>query len=151
MVLLHHESLTTFLFLLVVMVGGRGSDSSNSRPVYFFKRLFNVDHFIYFFISFFKVFIDSVTSVLCFGFFGPKACGMLAPWPGIELVPSALEGKVLTTGLPGKSTTLCHLLQYLGTIWCLWACVAIFWVSILLSEASIKIYVNATEDNNWYY
>ena len=47
MVLLHHESLTTFLFLLVVMVGGGGSDSSNSRPVYFFKRLFDVDHFFF--------------------------------------------------------------------------------------------------------
>ena len=32
-----------------------------------------------------------------FWFFGPQACGILAPRP------PALEGKVLTTGLPGKS------------------------------------------------
>ena len=35
-----------------------------------------------------------------FCFFGPKAYGFLAHWPGME--PSALEGKVLTTGLPEK-------------------------------------------------
>ena len=38
-----------------------------------------------------------------FYFFGYKACGILAPWPGIELVPPVLESEVLTTGPPGKS------------------------------------------------
>ena len=38
-----------------------------------------------------------------FWIFGPEACGILAPQPGIEPAPPALEGKVLTTGLPGKS------------------------------------------------
>ena len=33
-------------------------------------------------------------------------CGILAPRPGIELAPPALEGKVLTTGPPGKSLCL---------------------------------------------
>ena len=43
-------------------------------------------------------------------FFGCEACGLLGPWPGIEPVPCALEGKVLTTGLPGKSLSfLCAL------------------------------------------
>ena len=32
-----------------------------------------------------------------------EACGILVPWPGIEPAPSALKGKVLTTGPPGKS------------------------------------------------
>ena len=32
-----------------------------------------------------------------FWFFGPEACGILAPWSGIELLPLALEGEVLTT------------------------------------------------------
>ena len=41
-----------------------------------------------------------------FWFFGREACGILAPWPGIEPTPPALEGKVLTTGLPGKSLNL---------------------------------------------
>ena len=35
-------------------------------------------------------------------FFCHKACGILAPPPGIEPAPSALEGEVSTTGLPGK-------------------------------------------------
>ena len=38
--------------------------------------------------------------MLCF-FFGYKACGVLAPWPGIKPTPPALKGDVLT-GLPGK-------------------------------------------------
>ena len=38
-----------------------------------------------------------------FCFFSWDACGILGPWPGIEPTPPALEGKVLTTGLPGKS------------------------------------------------
>ena len=39
-----------------------------------------------------------------FWFFGHKACGILAPRPGIKRAPPALEGEVLTTGLPGKSS-----------------------------------------------
>ena len=35
--------------------------------------------------------------------FGHEACGFLAAPPGVEPAPFALEGKVLTTGLPGKS------------------------------------------------
>ena len=35
--------------------------------------------------------------------FWSKACGILAPRPGIEPVPSALEGDVLAPGPPGKS------------------------------------------------
>ena len=38
-----------------------------------------------------------------FWFFGLKACGILAPWSGIEPALPALEGEVLTTGQPGKS------------------------------------------------
>ena len=54
----------------------------------------------------FKVFIEFVTILLLFyvfWFFGREACGILAPRPGIEATPLALEGEVLTTGLPGKS------------------------------------------------
>ena len=53
-----------------------------------------------------KVFIEFVTILLLFyvfWFFGPEACGILAPRPGIEPAPPALEGRVLTTGPPGKS------------------------------------------------
>ena len=38
-----------------------------------------------------------------FWFFGREIRGILAPQPGIKHVPPELEGKVLTTGLPGKS------------------------------------------------
>ena len=41
----------------------------------------------------------NIVSVLCFGIFGHKARGI---WVGIEPTPSALEGEVLTTGLPGN-------------------------------------------------
>ena len=33
----------------------------------------------------------------------PAACGILAPWPGIEPGSPALQGRFLTTGPPGKS------------------------------------------------
>ena len=37
-----------------------------------------------------------------FWFCGHKACGILTTQLGIKTVPSALEGEILTTGLPGK-------------------------------------------------
>ena len=53
----------------------------------------------------FKVFIEFVTVLLLFYvlLFGCQACGILAPQPGINPEAPALEGGVLTTGLPGKS------------------------------------------------
>ena len=33
---------------------------------------------------------------------GAEACGILVPWPGIELASLALEGGFLTTETPGK-------------------------------------------------
>ena len=38
-----------------------------------------------------------------FWLFGPEAHGILAPLPGIEPIAPAMEGEVLTAGLPGKS------------------------------------------------
>ena len=38
-----------------------------------------------------------------FGIFGHKACGILAPQPGIKSTLPALEGKLLTTGRPKKA------------------------------------------------
>ena len=37
-----------------------------------------------------------------FWYFGLYKSGISVPWPGIEPTPSALEGEVLTTRLPGK-------------------------------------------------
>ena len=55
----------------------------------------------------FEVFIDFVTVLFLFYvclFVCCKACGIFASWPRIQLAPPALEGKVLTTGPPGKSS-----------------------------------------------
>ena len=63
-----------------------------------------------FFLSgpFFKVFIEFVKFCFCFMFwlFGHEACRILALERGIKPTPPALEGKVLTTGPPGKSQPL---------------------------------------------
>ena len=42
-----------------------------------------------------------------FCYFCHQACGTLAPQPGTEPAPPALEGEVLTTGEPEKSQELC--------------------------------------------
>ena len=47
-------------------------------------------------------------------FSGCEACRILASQPGIEPVPSVLEGKVLTTGPPGKSLWRCSWLSHPG-------------------------------------
>ena len=53
----------------------------------------------------FKIFTGFVTILLLFHILdlGPKACGILALWPGIEHALLAMESKVLAPGLPGKS------------------------------------------------
>ena len=66
--------------------------------------------FFFFFLMWttFTVFLEFATVLLLFYvlvFFGPEACGISAPRPGIEPTPPALEGEVPTTGPPGKSPT----------------------------------------------
>ena len=61
--------------------------------IYLLKVFFHV----YYFKSLYWIYYN-ITSLLCLGFFGEW--GILAPQPGIEPTPSALEGKVLITGLP---------------------------------------------------
>ena len=54
----------------------------------------------------FTVFIEFATILFLFSFFlffGHEACENLASQPGMENAAPALEGEVLTTGLPGKS------------------------------------------------
>ena len=56
---------------------------------------FDVDNFNLYWICY------DIASVLYF--LGLEVCGILACWPEIESKPPALEGKVLTTRLLGKS------------------------------------------------
>ena len=56
----------------------------------------------------FKVFIELVTILLLLFLFCflSEAGGILGPLPGIEPIPSALGGDILTSGQPGKSLAL---------------------------------------------
>ena len=74
----------------------------------------NHHHLFFFFLRFFfwcGPFLKSLLNLLqyCFCFMfrfsGHKSCGILAPQPGIEPTPPALEREVLTTGPPGKFPT----------------------------------------------
>ena len=65
---------------------------------------------------FFKDLIEFITIWLLFYVFwvlGCKARGILAPRPGTEFAPPALEGKVLTIALPGKFFIIRILKSYL--------------------------------------
>ena len=64
-----------------------------------------MDHFLKFLLNLLQYYF---CFMFCFFFvclfvFGHDACGILTPQPGIKPTPPALEGKVLTTGPPGKS------------------------------------------------
>ena len=56
----------------------------------------------------------NTAAVLCFGFFGCDACGILAPWPGIEPSPPALEGT--TREVPNTYAQIFRLKLYVNTI-----------------------------------
>ena len=55
-------------------------------------------------ILFLKVFIEFVTIMFLFYVlvFDPKACGILTPLSGIQLISFALKSEVLTARSPGK-------------------------------------------------
>ena len=65
----------------------------------------------------FKVFVDFVTILLLgllfvlFCSIGHRACGILAPQPGIKLTHHAMQSEVLTSGLPGKSPPYSHFID----------------------------------------
>ena len=72
-----------------------------TEKIFFFLKIFvflDVDHLL-------KSLLNLLQYCFCFMFwlFGQEARGILAPPPGIDPALPALEGKVLTTGPPGKS------------------------------------------------
>ena len=79
---------------------------TNHQGAVAYNQLF-IQGFLFFFdVALFNVCVKFVAILLLFyvlGCFGQEACGFLAPQPGIKPAPPALEGGVLTTGLPGKS------------------------------------------------
>ena len=81
--------------------GGAEGDSisGNTRNLGSFPLLWAVTSvFIYWDFFFFFNICLAVLGLSC-----PEACGILVPWPGIELTHPALEGEFLSTGPPGKS------------------------------------------------
>ena len=52
----------------------------------------------------FKVCMNLLQYCSCFIFFGHEGRRIFAPPPGTESAPPALEGEILTTGPPGKSS-----------------------------------------------
>ena len=75
----------------------QGCESAISLSFVIFLRSFWCRPFL-------KSLLNMLQCCFCFmfWFFGHKACGILAPQPGIKPTPPTLEGKVLTTGPPGK-------------------------------------------------
>ena len=58
---------------------------------------------LYVFLNFPYFYFDCTgSSCWVHGLSCPKSCGILVPWPEIEPTCPALEGRFLTTGLPGK-------------------------------------------------
>ena len=72
------------------------------------RYLFLIFSFLFFDVDLLKSLLNLLQYSFCFmfWFFGCEACGILAPWPGIEPALPVLEGEVLTTGPPGKSPVL---------------------------------------------
>ena len=105
---------------------GRGSWRKRWTSHYDFghnllKTKQEVDSSGHFCLSFFGLHGDLVVShghlslVAVHGLSYPLACGIFVPWPGIEPASPPLEGRFLTTGVPGKSQ-LCPLLQKEGAL-----------------------------------
>ena len=74
--------------------GGR-----ESRPQYQTQDLSRLPSFL----SLFWIWIRYNIASILYWFSGHEAYWILAPQPGIKPIPPVLEGKVLTTGPPGKS------------------------------------------------
>ena len=71
--------------------------------VVFLKDIFDVDHFLVF-IEFVTVLLLFYVCFFVFFFLGQKVCEILVS--GTEPAAPALQGEILTTGLPGKSQKL---------------------------------------------
>ena len=78
--------------------------------------------------------------LIMFWFFGCEAYGTVAPWPGIEPALPALEGKVLTTGRPGKSKAYLLDWRFLPTQLSsrIWMPNQLIWINWLLKKQKTR-------------
>ena len=95
---------------LIRLLQRRGQISARTDHLLLYSSFLFIFFKIFFFCCgpFLKFLLNLSQYCFCFmfWFFGHEACGILTPQPGIEPAPPALEGKVLTTGPPGKSPFL---------------------------------------------
>ena len=70
--------------------------------------------------------LEHIASVLHFCFLAMRQVGISAPQPGIEPALPALEGEVLTTGLPRKSPSILEALSPLH--WVLQLIIFLFFI-----------------------
>ena len=96
--------------LIITLVSEPFPGCMGKLLLFFFFKIFWCGPFL-------KFLLNLLQNYLCFMFWvfwPPEACGILAPWTGIEPSPLALEGKVLTARTPGKSWEL-NMLFFLKT------------------------------------
>jgi len=94
-----------------LLIGWASWEGKNRRFPFFFSWCGLFLNFFWRFFFFLLWTISLITYWLCSGityvlYFGFLTYAILAAWWGIEPTPSALEGKVLTSGRPGKSPIL---------------------------------------------
>ena len=113
--LLWHQGLYSLLLPVPLLVVVLRSPLEHTWSLCFSFHLYKSSFFCFFKIFWYGPFLKSLLNLFqycfyfMFWFFGCKACGILAPRPGVKPVSPALESKVLTTGPPGKS----HMLSFL--------------------------------------
>ena len=90
-----------FCVVLIAMVGNKEAGELVSVTRMFFLIVFFFVTIVFLFCS--RMFCYTCFFCFLFWFFGPKACGILAPQPRIEPTSPALEGTVLSPEPPGKS------------------------------------------------
>jgi len=111
-----------------------------STNTFCFKGLFlliSIYPLQFYFFKYFlcEPFLKSLLNCFCFmfWFFGIEPCGILAPQQGIEPLSPALEGKVLTTGPPGKTHS--RFLVVTVRTWCISLC--FYFQSICIFESKM--------------
>ena len=91
--------------------------------------------------------------VVAQGFSCPTACRILVPWWGIKPTSPALKGIFFTTGPPGKSLTVCLLMECLHHLYLMWNVDTVFAVCFLIaySVTGVPFFLSFFLLNNWVF